>query len=68
MYSYGSKISCPSCGFEHVVRVGEIKNHRQIVFVCTSCGSPNAIDTATVKVTEKAKLPPALRLQPKLVA
>jgi transposase-like protein len=38
MPSYGDEVACPGCGAAHVVRVGEIKTHRQMEFVCSSCG------------------------------
>jgi transposase-like protein len=38
MPSYGDEVACPGCGATHVVRVGEINPHRQIRFVCSSCG------------------------------
>jgi hypothetical protein len=38
MPSYGSIICCPACDTRHVVKVGEINAHQQIVFFCSHCG------------------------------
>jgi len=57
MSSYGSKILCPSCGKQHIVRVGEIKELRQIEFACSKCGKAVSIASSEVPVISSTNPP-----------
>jgi predicted RNA-binding Zn-ribbon protein involved in translation (DUF1610 family) len=70
MSSYGSKIVCPSCGGEHIVRVGEVKTHRQIEFVCAQCGNAISLAPDAVEAAPKPQRPdpdPPSKFEGKLV-
>jgi len=63
MQSHGSKIHCPSCGTAHVVRVGEVKTHREIEFVCSACGIPISIASELVQALDGSKPPKSTKVQ-----
>jgi predicted RNA-binding Zn-ribbon protein involved in translation (DUF1610 family) len=68
MSSHGSKVYCPTCGGEHVVRVGEIKAQRQIAFTCASCGASTTIDADIGEAVSAPKqAPPPVKAEIKSV-
>jgi len=44
MSTYGSVISCPTCGAEHIIQIGETVNERRITFACTIYAADFVLD------------------------